>query len=169
METSPSSQGSPVSDEILVVGETELLTETAQQNGDLLEVAQQGPPGPQGPQGLGGSAVSSYVANTELSGHIAVVLDSLGLALPADAATRAHFAVAGVTVGSAVPGDPVTVVTTGVVEHGGWTFTPGAPVFLGLAGAIAQTLPPTAVFSKVLGVAVSPTRISINFQPAIFK
>ena len=169
-----------MSDEILVVGETELLlvgggaellTETAQQNGDLLEVAQQGPPGPTGPtgpQGLPGSAVSSYVANTELSGHIAVVLDSLGQALPADAATAAHFAVAGVTVGSAVPGDPVTVVTTGVVEHGGWTFTPGAPVFLGLAGAIAQTLPPTAVFSKVLGVAVSPTRISINFQPAIF-
>ena len=170
-----------MSDEILVVGETELLlvgggaellTETAQQNGDLLEVAQQGPPGPPGaagPQGLPGTSISSYVAATGLQSHIAVVLNSAGQVLPADATTRAHFALAGVTVGSAASGTPVTVVTAGVVEHGGWAFIVGAPVFLGLAGTITQTLPDTAVFSKVLGVAVSPTHIAIDFQPAIFK
>jgi hypothetical protein len=77
--------------------------------------------------------------------------------------------VAGITIGASSSGASVGLLSSGVLEHTGWTFTTDLPVFLGLAGAITQTLPPAAVFSKVLGVAVSPTRISIDFQPAIFK
>jgi hypothetical protein len=122
-----------------------------------------------GPQGAPGAAFASYPAAVSLSGHIAVVLNASGQALPADAATPSHYAVAGITIGASSSGASVGLLSSGVLEHTGWTFTTDLPVFLGLAGAITQTLPPAAVFSKVLGVAVSPTRISIDFQPAIFK
>jgi hypothetical protein len=126
----------------------------------------QGPPGPQGPSGAAG--ITLYVAAAPLSGHIAVVLDATGQITPADASDASHHAVAGLTTQSGTTGASVEVISKGILEHNGWTFTPGAPVFLGLAGAITQTLPPTALFSKVLGVAVSPTRVSVDFQPAIF-
>lgn len=171
--------------EVLVTTETELLierdvsvlVETATVI-ELLEVAQQGPTGPPGvagppglpgPPGLSGTSVSAYIAAVALSGHIAVVLDAAGQALPADAAAPPHYAVAGITTQAAAQGTPVEVINKGVLEHLGWTFTPDQPVFLGLAGAITQTLPPAAVFAKVLGIAVSPTRVSLDFQPAIFK
>lgn len=127
-----------------------------------------GPAGPQGPQGLSGTSVAAYPAAVSVGGHLAITLDSLGKITPADASIAAHRLVAGVTTGAAVADASVEVVSTGIVEHLGWAFTPGLPVFLGLAGAIVQTVPPTAVFSKVLGVAVTPTRISLDFQPAIF-
>lgn len=125
----------------------------------------QGVPGPTGPAG---AAVITYPAAVPVSGHTAVVLDALGQCLPADCTVLTDHAVAGITVHAATAGDPVEVTTRGVLEHLGWTFTPGLPVFLGLAGALTQSLPGSAVFSKVLGVAVSPTHISVDFQPAIF-
>jgi hypothetical protein len=135
----------------------------------LVELAQQGPTGAQGPQGLSGGSVTTYVSTAPVSGHTAVVLDSTGQCIPADAATATHYAVAGITVGAAIAGDPATVVTKGILEHSGWTFTAGLPVYLGLAGALTQTLPGSALFSKTLGIAVTSTRVSLDFQPAIFR
>lgn len=154
---------------LVVSTTTETIAETVELI-SLVDVAAQGPMGPQGPQGPAGSAGSaaSYIAAVGVSGHVAIVLNADGQCLPADASNMAHVMVAGITNQSAVAGSPVVVVEKGVLEHVGWTFTPDLPVFLGLAGALAQTVPPTAVFSKVLGIAVSPTRISIAFQPAIF-
>ena len=48
----------------------------------------------------------------------------------------------------------------------GWAGVPG-PVFLGLAGQLTQSLPPGALFSQVIGQAVSPTRVLIDVQPFI--
>lgn len=126
--------------------------------------------GPTGPQGApGASGATLYPAASAISGHVAIVLNSDGQCLPADPANPAHYAVAGITTQAAGAAlDQVQVLTGGVLEHLGWTFTPDLPVFLGLAGALTQTLPVTAAFSKVLGVAVSPTRVSLDFQPAIF-
>ncbi len=146
----------------------EVITTTTQVF-SILEVGAQGPMGPQGPQGLSGSAVSAYIAAVALSGHTAVVLNAAGQALPADSTDSTHYVVAGITTGAATSGASVEVINAGVLEHLGWAFTAGLPVFLGLAGTVTQTLPPSAVFSKALGIAVSPTRISIDFQPAIFK
>ena len=154
--------------EIITVDGTDILI-AADTTVEFIDVAAQGPMGPQGPQGLSGASVSLYPAAVPVSGHAAIVLNATGQALPADASDPTHFAVAGVTVGAATAGDNVEVQNSGVLEHSGWTFTAGLPVFLGLAGAITQVLPPGVVFSKVLGVAVSPTRISLDFQPAIFN
>lgn len=153
--------------EVIVTVHTEILTDHWTE-ATIIESAAQGPPGAQGPQGLSGGSVTTYVASVPISGHIAVVLDSTGLCLPADAANPAHFAVAGVSIGAAIAGDPVTVITRGVLEHLGWTFTADQPVYLGLAGALTQVLPGGAVFSKIIGVAVSATRVSLDFQSAIF-
>ena len=162
--------------EVLLIDGTELVVENqtafeiidVSEPTDIIEAQAQGPIGPQGPTGLSGSSISSYPAAVAVGGHVAVVLDSDGKVIPADAATTAHRAVAGITLGAAVQDAAVEVTAAGLIEHIGWTFTPGAPVFLGLAGALTQTLPPSAVFSKVLGMAVTPTRISVDFQPAIF-
>lgn len=125
----------------------------------------QGVPGPTGPAG---AAVIQYPAALAVSGHVAVFLDEQGRCSPADCRTPIHHAVAGLTAHAAIEADLVEILDRGPLEHLGWTFTPGLPVFLGLAGAITQVLPPSAVFSKVLGVAVTPTRITLDFQPAIF-
>lgn len=130
--------------------------------------AGQGLQGVPGPAGAAGAAVVAYPTAQAVSGHVAIVLDALGQCLPADCANATHHAVAGITTQAATLGQSVEVTSRGPLEHSGWVFTPGLPVFLGLAGALTQSLPGTAVFSKVLGVAVSPTRISVDFQPAIF-
>ena len=122
-----------------------------------------------GPQGLpGGSGATTYPAAVALSGHTAVTLSASGEAIPADAATPAHYAVVGITTGAAAMGSPATVLSSGTLEHSGWAFTPGAPVFLGLGGALTQTVPGGAVFAKVLGIATTPSRITLDFQPTIF-
>ena len=162
--------------EVLVIDGAEIVVDTqtafeiidASEPADILEVQAQGPIGPQGSTGLSGSSVSSYIAAAALSGHVAVVLNPDGQATHANADTPAHFAVAGITLGAATQGAAIDVTAKGLIEHLGWTFTAGLPVFLGLGGALVQTLAPGSVFSKVLGVAVSPTRITVDFQPAIF-
>lgn len=153
--------------DVLVIEGSEIVVSN-QTTAEILDVHSQGPIGPRGPTGLSGSSIASYLTAVAISGHTAVTIDSAGKAIPADAADPSLRAVVGVTLSAAIQDASVEVTAAGPVEHLGWTFTPGLPVFLGLAGAITQVLPPSAVFSKVLGVAVTPTRITLDFQPAIF-
>jgi hypothetical protein len=114
-----------------------------------------------------GTNVGGYTAAEILSGHQAIALDANGQAINASADNLAHQYVEALTTNAALIGDNVQVVMTGLFEHLGWNFTTDLPVYLGLGGAITQTVPPTALFVKVLGIAVSPTRIKVDFQPAI--
>lgn len=116
---------------------------------------------------LGGTD-PGYTAAVAISGHQAITLDGEGKAILASADIPEHQYVEALTQSSATIGDNVQVIRNGIFEHAGWSFTVGEPVYLGLAGAITQTVPPEAVFSKVLGVVVAPTRIKVDFQPAIF-
>lgn len=125
--------------------------------------------GPPGPRGLAGTALNVELAQVDIGGHTAVVMDLNGRCIIADPTNPHHFSVTGITANAVIAGNEVELVTTGSLEHLGWTFTVGSPIFLGLAGVLTQTLPINAVFSKVLGTAVSPTRVSLDFQPAIFK
>jgi hypothetical protein len=140
-------------------------------DGPVINVAEatvglQGPPGPTGPAG---GAVVTYVGATALAGHIAVTLDGFGHAVAADCtAMQSANGVVGLTLGASVQFALAQVTQTGSLEHVGWAFLPDKPVFLGLAGEITQVVPVQALFSKALGIAVSPTRITVDFQPAIF-
>lgn len=130
-----------------------------------------GPAGPTGPTGpIGVSTALQYVSAVNLSGHVAITLDTLGKAIVADCSVaKCANAVMGITEGASLLGANTVVFNAGSLEHAGWSFTPDMPVFLGLAGAITQVLPAQAEFTQVLGMAVTATRISIHIQSAIFR
>lgn len=108
----------------------------------------------------------SYVASADVAAYTCVMLDAAGLAAPADAAVLAHAGAAlGLALDAAVAGEQLSVRAQGTVEHEGWTWTPGAPVLLGLAGALVQTIPPTAAYVQVVGWARSATRVLVRLAP----
>jgi len=134
---------------------------------ELLELATQGPPGIQGPPGPSAGAGAEYTAAVALGGHRVAALDAAGQAVYASALQAGdRLRVAGITLGAAGAGDLVTVQSAGLVVHAGWSFTPG-PVYLGEDGQLVQALPPGAVFSQVLGLAVAATRLLVAIQPPI--
>lgn len=162
---------SDVSD-VIVERETLVLVEQADQQVlvepqpriELITEARQGPPGP---PGASGGTQTVTVGASPLSGHTAVAVDASGLLIYADSSNPAHrLAVLGV-IGQAYSAGTEAQVQTGfVLEHSGWTWTAG-PVFVGLGGALVQTVPGSAVFCQVVGLALSATRILIDVQPPI--
>lgn len=136
---------------------------------ELIEVSVQGPIGPQGPAGAPGGALLTGTAGAALSGHMAVAYDSAGLLVYASADDPEHaFTFAGITTGAAVSGAAATVQRNDVIEHAGWTWAAGDPIFLGLGGALVQSPAPGAVFLKPLGLALTATRVMLAIQPAMF-
>lgn len=143
--------------------------------GEFVEL--RGPKGGRGDTGRAGGGGGSttitadaptYIAATAISGHTVVTLDVTGKALPADPTVAAHaHAVIGISLNAASAGGQLTVVDSGLLTHLGWSFEPGLPVFIGMDGVITQT-PPSAVWQKVVGVALSATSIVVGLQPAIF-
>ena len=125
-----------------------------------------GPPGPPGPPGPKGNAQLVPVAQP-ISGHSVVAVDASGQLVPADCTNASHCgAVLGVVDRAYSLGESADVKTGFPLPHAGWAWMPG-PVFLGLAGQLTQSLPPGALFSQVIGQAVSPTRVLIDVQPFI--
>ncbi len=142
-----------------------VITETAV---ELIELCAQGPQGPQGPPGAPGGGLLTGTAGAALSGHMVVAYSAGGELVYASADNAAQATlVAGVTTNAAAASAPVTVQRHDVIEHAGWTWTPGAPVFLGLAGALVQTPAPGGVYLKPIGWALTAQRLMLNLQPAI--
>lgn len=137
---------------------------------ELLQLAEQGPPGPPGPAGAPGGALLVVTAGATLSGHMAVAYDSTGALVPASADDAAQLLrLVGITTGAVGAGLPATVQRQDVLDHAGWAFTPGQPVYLGLAGALVQAVPPGAAFIQVLGLALTPTRLLVGLQPPVLS
>lgn len=161
--------------DLLIVQEVEILAEEAQdsvlveqvQETEIVELGQQGPPGRQGPPGPAGDAITVKVGPQSISGHSVVACNAQGELIAADATNPAHRgAVLGVVADAYSPGDDAVVQTGFVLEHSGWSWAPG-PVLVGLAGQLAQALPPGALFSQVIGEALSATRVLIDINPPI--
>lgn len=143
-----------------------VLLEEAQQT-ELLEAGTQGPPGIQGPAGPAGGAATATVGAAAISGHSAVAMDASGLLVPADCRVSAHRgALVGLVADAHAPGAVAEIQTALAIEHSGWAWSPG-PVFVGVAGGLAQVLPAGALFAQVIGFALSPTRIAVDVQPPI--
>ena len=124
--------------------------------------------GPAGRPGTPGGAGADYTAAAALSGHQAVALDAAGQAVYASADNPAHaLRVAGITLGAAALGDSIAVQSSGLVEHSGWAFTPDAPVYVGVGGALVQSVPGTAIYAQVIGKALSATRLLVGLQPPV--
>ena len=161
--------------DLLTVIETEILAELAQdfvlheevQDIEVLEVGTQGPPGIQGPVGPAGGAAKVTVGAIPLSGHSAVALDASGVLVPADCRVAAHRgAVLGLVADAYAPGTLAEVQNGYLLEHAGWAWAPG-PVFVGIAGGLVQAVPAGALFTQVVGFALSPTRIRVDVPPLI--
>ena len=147
----------------------EQLVITEYSTAELLQLAEQGPPGPRGLAGAPGGALLELVAAAALSGHMAVAYDDAGQLAPASADDTAHaLRLVGVTTGAAAAGAPALVQTRDVIEHSGWAWVPHQPVFLGLGAALVQAVPVGAAFCLLMGMALSPTRLLLNPQPAVF-
>lgn len=123
-----------------------------------------GPRGPAGPPSEG----LVYYAGTNLSGHKIFTINQDGLVIEASADNPLHQYTIGITTAAALEGYELQYINKGLLEHLGWILTPGLPVFLGLSGEVTQDIPPTAVFSKVIGLALTTTKINVEFQQAIF-
>jgi hypothetical protein len=142
------------------------------QIGLLVTPAAQGPAGPPGAPGVSGGAGSAYLtltASQNLQGGYGVTAD---VATPgaAKAPTTPTLAEAqlflGVTLGAAAQGAEVQIQGSGELTDTGWSWTPGALLFLGPLGLPTQT-PPTSGVCLVIGIALSPTTILIRPQPPI--
>lgn len=133
----------------------------------LITEAEQGPRGPQGPAGPAGGATLVKTA-IAISGHTVVAFDANGELIYADCVTGLPGSTIGVTEHAYAPGDDAVVKNAFVIEHSGWSFSPG-PVFVGENGQLTQTLPPNAVFEQVVGTALSSTVLHVLVQPSILK
>lgn len=126
----------------------------------------QGPAGPAGPQGLPGGQVQLVAAST-INGHRAIAANADGLAVHADALTRAHaLSIVGITEQSAAVGEALQVRNTGSITHAGWAWSAG-PVLLGADGNLVQALPTGALFALPVGWGDGDT-LAINIQPPIY-
>ena len=128
----------------------------------------QGPQGIQGIQGIPGFSQKYYTAAETISGHSVVRIVAGELIIKANCNISIDHSIAGISAMAVDVGEVAEVFDSGPITHLGWTMTANMPVYLGLDGSIVQTLPPEALFMKVLGMAVSPTMIVIDIQPAIF-
>jgi hypothetical protein len=112
-------------------------------------------------QGDTGSDDLQLVAGMNLGGE-RVVIDTPTGAIYADSSNLAHAnCVVGVTLNSALHNDIVNVRSENELEEPSWSWTPGAPIYLGLNGLMTQVQPSTG-FNLQLGYAVTATRIYIS-------
>lgn len=139
----------------------------------IIRTAQTGPPGPQGPAGAPGASAGDLtkIAQVALSGQRAVKLLTDGIQVNyadnTDAGSR-QLSVA-LTKNAALAGDLVTLLTFGDYEEPSWSWTPGGVIYLGTNGLLTQTAPSAPAFLRILGTAVSTTRIWWDPQPPIVQ
>lgn len=116
----------------------------------------------QGPPGKDAADISSIpvIAGETLSGHRVVSVFN-NVALYADKDTR-YEGQLGLTKSASNSGDPVEAFTMGVIVEPSWSLMSG-PVFLGNNGLLTQIKPSSGAVI-IVGMATSPTSISIQFQ-----
>lgn len=114
-----------------------------------------------------GGELGGYIAAEFINGHKILTLNSLGQVIPASADVLLHHRILGISVNAAIAGNNVQVINNGIIEHQGWSLIIEQPIYVGLAGTLTQTLPSSAKFVKVVGVAVDVDKILVDFQPTI--
>lgn len=116
------------------------------------------------------NGVKTFQAAAAISGQKAGAINAAGQLVLADCRMAwPGSPLVGVTMGAAVAGADVLVCHDGVVESAGWGLTPLLPVYLGESGALVQSLPGSAVYTQIVGYALSGSAMVVSLQPAIFK
>lgn len=108
----------------------------------------------------------SRIAGHDISGHMALRLDSDGEFIYCDSSNVAHAnTLIGVSTGAATTGASCQAQRFGLLTEPTWTWTPGNSVFVGTAGVLTQTAP-TSGFVCEVGYAVSATILYIDPKPS---
>lgn len=153
--------------EVVTLGEDVNVVETERE----FNVVTLGEVGPQGPQGEPGTASAEiYVAATTLSGHRVIATNGAGLAIYADNTNVDHaIQAARISLGAADMGENISVQVSGRITEPSWSWIAGGSIYVGANGVLTQSIPEApAVFSKVIAVAETATRILIlNESPVL--
>lgn len=127
--------------------------------------------GQKGDKGDAGSAGITRLAAIALGGH-RLVMNSTdgGLIYASNDVAQSAYTILGITMGAAVVNAPVDVQGFGLMTEPTWAWVPNAPIYLGTNGLLTQVVPsaPTALFSLVVGFAISATAIFLNLHEAIY-
>lgn len=109
------------------------------------------------------SVIGQYTASEAIGGHIVVYQTAGGVAIASSDSTSHANRILGITNSAVSLGANVPVTLSGELTEPTWTFTEGLPVYLSVNGTLTQT-PPTSGFILQMGVAVSPTKISVSIK-----
>lgn len=102
-----------------------------------------------------------------ISGHRAVCVMSDGLVHYADADTVSTAGILGITTAAAGTGELIPIRTAGELQHNGWIWSIGDPVFVGSNGMLTQS-PAGSEYVAMVGIAISEDTINIEVQQPIF-
>jgi len=135
-----------------------------------------------GPLGMGGGTVQGAlealaereapseirpIAGVAIGIYKAAAFRGDGAVEPADHETPAHCSrLAGIATASAAAGAEARVCAGGPVRFDGWSWTPGAPVFVGKGGGLTQT-PPETGFVQHIGFALGRDSILVQIERSI--
>lgn len=131
----------------------------------------QGPQGIAGPQGPRGdnAELLRVIAGENIGAQRIVAVNAAGKAVYADAQNPAHAkCVVGITTASVLASEELSVQVAGKMSDSGWSFTPGAALFLG-SNSLLSEIPPSTGFVKIMGFSVAPTQAVIQMQSSISK
>lgn len=129
---------------------------------EYVEIGIQGPRGVAGIPGPAGGAALQFIAGSDLGGN-RVVTGASTYADNTDLTTIGRAI--GLTQGAAAIGEPVNIVTIGELD-GFFGLITNDPVYLSTDGTTTQTVPTTGYIQRI-GVAISTTKISLNFSDPI--
>lgn len=128
-----------------------------------------GTKGDKGDRGYPGTNLISAVGDIDISGHSVIAINPTRGAVLASSDNWMHsHSTIGISLNASIAGAECLVLNFGPLEHSGWNLIPGQTVFLGLNGTMVQTIPSTALYSKIIGIAVTSTSMVVNIQTPIF-
>lgn len=135
---------------------------------DILTEQIQGPPGVAGPMGPAGSTSTTVKAGAEVGGHKIVTLNTGGKAVYASSDAPFHSnRILGMSLHAASAEADLSVLRDGEVTEPTWSWNVNLPVYLGLDGALTQTLPAESAFALIVGFPISPTKIYFSIGTPI--
>lgn len=109
----------------------------------------------------------SFVCETDIIGHHAVMVGSDGLVYATNDDVSVISRYIGITTQSAIAGGTVNVTVSGKLAEPSWSWVIGQPIFLGVNGVITQTPPNTGVL-WVLAIPVSEASVLfVKREPVI--
>lgn len=111
------------------------------------------------------------IAQQTLGGHrIVYSVDQSYVNLADNRVAEHGAALLGFTTGAAIADAQVAIQNEGELEFSGWSWTPLQPIWVGENGMPTQTPPgDTAAFDARVAFAVSPTRIFIEIEEAVYN